>query len=668
MSHLHHQTSPYLLQHADNPVDWYPWCAEALQKAREENKPILLSIGYAACHWCHVMARESFADAATAALMNQWFINIKVDREERPDLDKLYQTAHQLLTGRAGGWPLTVFLTPDKQIPFYAGTYFPVTESFGRPGFKTVLNEIAHFYYQRTDAIERVTKALTTALAKITETSTQGVVLDQAPLSALKAELESSFDFIHGGFGRAPKFPLATHLESLLQMGYFTRDPAMLKMLSHSLIRMAQGGFCDQLGGGFFRYTVDGNWMIPHFEKMLYDNAQLIPLYAILSVLNQDTWLQSVALAAVAWAVREMRDPDGGFYATLNADSEGIEGKYYYWERDEIRKILTRLEYSAVVDYFGLNQPPNFEGHWHLFIATQDESIHGEWLAIAKEKLLAAREQRVHPSCDKKILTSWNALMIKGLVKTARLFSKTDLLTTAQTTLEFIRQNLWQNNRLLAVYSGGHAHLSAYLDDYVFLLDAILEYLQWQWRSEYFQWAQTLAEHILQHFYDADGGGFFYTADDHEQLIQRLKLFGDEAMPSGNGIAVLCLLRLGYMLGEQRYLTAAEKTLQAAFSQLSSHPSAYDTMLRALYFYFNPPVTIFLRGESDSMTTWQQAFSQHYLPDHACYALPSDLTDLPTALQKPIPTSGVTATICQGAACRTTMTSLSEFTTYLNKI
>ena len=274
-NHLGQATSPYLLQHANNPVDWYPWCEEALEKARQENKPILLSIGYAACHWCHVMARESFTDQSTADLMNQWFINIKVDREERPDLDKIYQTAHQLLTGRAGGWPLTVFLTPDKQIPFYAGTYFPLTDSFGRPGFQSVLTEVAHFYYERRDAITRIGNAITAALDKIAAASCHGVQLTQEPLKIAREELEKSFDFIHGGFGRAPKFPLPTHLATLLES-----DSDALKMLDHSLTRMAQGGLCDQLGGGFFRYCIDSNWMIPHFEKMLYDNAQLIPLYA----------------------------------------------------------------------------------------------------------------------------------------------------------------------------------------------------------------------------------------------------------------------------------------------------------------------------------------------------------------------------------------------------
>lgn len=658
---LAHETSPYLLQHAHNPVDWYPWGEEALKKARDENKPILLSIGYAACHWCHVMAHESFENEETAMLMNQWFVNIKVDREERPDLDKIYQTAHQLLTGRGGGWPLTVFLTPDKQVPFYAGTYFPVEESYGRPGFKTLLTEVAHFYYQRQDAIARVTQALTSALEKITQTSAQGVVLTEEPLKIAHEELEASFDFVHGGFGRAPKFPLATHLDHLLQT-------AALTMCDHALTHMAQGGFFDQLGGGCFRYCIDVNWMIPHFEKMLYDNAQLIPLYAHLYLIKKDNLLKDTAIAAAEWALREMRAPQGGFYASLNADSEGVEGKYYYWDREQVRQTLSPIEYSGVAGYFGLNKPPNFEGHWHLYIAERDESIHAEWLAPAKKKLLAAREKRIHPSCDKKILTSWNALMIKGLTQAAMVFSRGDFADAAQTALDFIIENLWQDQRLLAVWTDGHAHLPAYLDDYAFLLQALLEFLQIRWRNEYLQWAIALADQMLDLFYDTEDGGFFYTAMDHEQLIQRPKIFGDEALPAGNGVAVVCLVRLGHLLGNGRYLAAAEKTLQAGWEQINARPSAHDSMLAGLRGYFHPPIIIILRGNQDLLADWQIAFGQYYLPHAVCYAIPADIQHLPAALQKPLPAQGVNAYICQGETCHTVIETKTDFLEYLNTL
>lgn len=669
---LSKETSPYLLQHAHNPVDWYAWSPEALKKAHEENKPILLSIGYAACHWCHVMAHESFADEETALLMNQWFINIKVDREERPDIDKIYQTAHQLLTGRAGGWPLTVFLTPDKQIPFYAGTYFPVDESLGRPGFKTVLTEVAHFYYERRDAIDRVTHAVVGALEKITEASWQGVVLTQAPIKTAREELEKNFDFIHGGFGRAPKFPFPTHLEALLQSAYYLPkvagpDSDALQMLMHSLTHMAQGGLYDQLGGGFFRYCIDSHWMIPHFEKMLYDNAQLMSIYAQCSLIKKNELFKKIVIETADWVAREMRSVQGGFYASLNADSEGIEGKYYYWDRNEIRKILSPLEYSAVSAYWGLNKLPNFEGHWHLFIAEQDESLYAEWLLAAKNKLLAAREKRVHPSCDKKIITSWNALMIKALTRSAMVFARADFAEAAQSALDCVIEHLWKHERLLTVYTDGKAHLRAYLDDYAFLLEALLDFLQIRWRDEYFQWALVLANQMLDYFYDAEKGGFFYTASDHEHLIQRPKIFGDEALPSGNGVAVLCLLRLGHWLGDRRYLAAAEKTLQAAWEQINARPSAHDSLLAGLRLYFYPPTVIILRGDSELLADWQQTFAEYYLPGYFCYALPEDSKNCPPALQKPWPATGVCAYPCQGESCQTVIDTQADFARYLQE-
>ena len=665
-NHLSSQTSPYLLQHAHNPVDWYPWGKEALQKAQQENKPILLSIGYAACHWCHVMAKESFTDQETANLMNQWFINIKVDREERPDLDKIYQTAHQLLTGRGGGWPLTIFLTPDRQIPFYAGTYFPPEESFGRPAFKTILTEIAHFYYQRSDAIERISKAITGALSKINESSAQGVVLNQKPLEKAREELEASFDFIHGGFGRAPKFPLTTHLKFLLQSWYFSakKDLDSLKMVEHTLNRMALGGLQDQLGGGFFRYCVDGNWEIPHFEKMLYDNAQLIALYADCFTIHNDPLYQSAVFSTIDWVLKIMRAPNAGFYASVNADSEGIEGKYYYWDRDEIIKILSPLEYSSIADYFGLNRPPNFEGHWHLLIHERDASIQAEWLDIAKKKLLSVRNQRQLPSIDKKILTGWNGLMISALIKASKTFSKVNLVDEAENTLNFIFKNLWVEERLLAVWADHQAHLPAYLDDYVFLLKALLDFLQIRWNEQFLNWAIQLANQILEYFYDQDNGGFFFTAADQETVVQRLKIFSDEATPSGNGIAVLMLLRLGYLLGEQRYLKAAEKTLQSGWEQMNLHAVGHDSLLSGLRLYCDPPITILLYGEPNLTQEWSAEFAKYYLPQHSCYSLSGNLTHLPESLQKPAPSSGVNAYICQGSECQLVVKS-KEFTAIL---
>ncbi len=660
-NHLQYETSPYLLEHANNPVDWYPWGEQVLEKARQENKPILLSIGYSACHWCHVMAHESFSDPETAQLMNQWYINIKVDREERPDLDKIYQTAHQFLTNRPGGWPLTVFLTPDKQIPFYAGTYFPLEESHGRPSFKTLLTEVAHFYYQRRDAIERVTKALYSALQKIAETSYEGIQLSEMPITSALDELEKSFDFIHGGFGRAPKFPLPTHLHFLMQTKQFPK-------VEFSLTRMAQGGLQDQLGGGFFRYCVDSNWMIPHFEKMLYDNAQLIEIYAQMSLIKENSFFKETALAALSWVLREMHSTQGGFFSSLNADSEGVEGKYYYWDREEIRQILTHLEYTAILDYFALNKPPNFEGHWHLYIAEQDKMLYSQGLTSAKQKLLSVRQKRVHPSCDRKILTSWNALMIKAMATVAQTLDRSDMVKTAEDLLDFIKNNQWVNQRLLAVFAESRAHTTGLLDDYAFLFQAILQFLQVRWRNDFWQWAIELAEQLLKYFYDENNGGFYFTPSDHENLIQRPKIFTDEATPSANGVLVQCFLRLGNWLGEKRYLEAGENTLRAAWHSINLRPSEHDSLLMGLQDYFNAPILIILRGEASLMAEWQKEFFQHFLPQHDCFAISNAvlIEELPEAFQKPVAKeNAVTAYICQATVCREIIHDRNGFVHYL---
>jgi len=427
-------------------------------------------------------------------------------------------------------------------------------------------------------------------------------------------------------------------------------------MLAQALTKMAQGGLYDQLGGGFFRYSVDSHWLIPHFEKMLYDNAQLISVYAEFFLLTKENLFKKIVTETIQWALREMRSPEGGFYSSLNADSEGIEGKYYYWDRDELRQILTPFEYSAIVDYFGLKRPPNFEGHWHLYIAHDDKTIHEEWIAAAKKKLFAARDQRIRPSCDKKIITSWNALLIKALVKSAMIFDREDWADMAQQAINFVIENLWQNQRLLAVSTHGQSRIPAYLDDYAFLLAALLDFLQIRWSQEYLQWAQVLADQLLKYFYDAENGGFFYTAIDHETLIQRPKIFSDEALPSGNGVAVCSLLRLGFLLGESKYLVAAEKTLQAAWAEIKLRPSAQDTLLTGLRSYFHPPKIIILRGEKSLMPLWRQEFAKYYLPSHYCYDLDRDL---------PTPERGVQAYICQGTKCLEPINNLTEFSTYL---
>lgn len=580
------ETSPYLLQHAGNPVAWLPWSEAALAQARAENRPILLSVGYSACHWCHVMAHESFEDAATAAVMNRLFVNIKVDREERPDLDQIYQSAHQMLTGRAGGWPLTLFLTPEGT-PFYGGTYFPKETRYGLPGFVELCERIGEIWRTRRHDIDAQNRELLAALNR--RAPDQAVELDDQPVAQLRAILLGSLDRDHGGFGGAPKFPHPTDLAFLLHRA---DDPEAQDAALFSLRCMAAGGIHDQLGGGFCRYSVDEQWEIPHFEKMLYDNGPLLGLYADAFALTGDAYFRQVAEGIVGWLQREMTSPEGAFHSSLDADSEGEEGRFYVWDRAQVALLLTPQESALAGRHWGLDLPPNFEGrHWHLKIAAPLAPGEEGLRDTARAKLFAAREQRVRPGCDDKILTSWNALMIAGLARAARIFERPDWQAAARRALDFLRSHHWREGRLLATSRHGQAHLPAYLDDYAFLLAALLELLEAEHSSADAEFARHLADALLAHFEDRENGGFFFTAHDHETLIQRPKAAHDNALPSGNGVAALALRKLGDLCGDARYLGAARRTLQAFAAQLAQQPGGCATLIMALEaeLAVNPP-------------------------------------------------------------------------------
>lgn len=664
---LSRETSPYLLQHAHNPVDWYPWGPEALERARREDKPILLSIGYSACHWCHVMAHESFEDPATAQVMNELFVNIKVDREERPDLDKIYQTAHQLLTGRGGGWPLTLVLTPEDQTPFFAGTYFPRTARHGMPAFAGLLRRIEASYRTRGGEISRQNTALLNALRSVNPASPAGdVSLTGAPLEMARRQLEHSFDTHYGGFGGAPKFPHPPHIERLLRAA----DGPALKMASLTLRAMAQGGLYDQLGGGFCRYSVDEQWMIPHFEKMLYDNGLLLALYAQAWAAAHDPLFKRIALETAQWVMREMQSSEGGYYSSLDADSEGHEGKFYVWSQKEVRSLLNEEEYGVLARRYGLDRAPNFEDHWHLHVFEGIETISGEMklaeteviniLDAARAKLLKTRQQRVHPGRDDKILTSWNALMIKGMAVAGRLLNEPELLYSAERSLHFIKTTLWTDGRLLATCKDGRAHLMAYLDDYAYLLDAVVELLQVRWRTDDLRFAVQLAEVLLAHFEDKQHGGFYFTADDHEQLIHRPKPLADDATPAGNGIAAYALNRLGHLLGETRYLDATERALKAGWDDITRAPYAHDSMLLALEETLRPPQIVILRGEAAVIRDWQSCCASGYTPRRLCFAIPANEPHLPGALAPRAPKDRPVAYVCEGNVCSAPMTELAE--------
>jgi hypothetical protein len=670
-------TSPYLQQHAHNPVDWWPWCPEALALARELDKPILLSIGYSACHWCHVMAHESFEDPATAAFMNRLFVNIKVDREERPDLDKVYQTAHQLLSRRAGGWPLTVFLTPEGHQPFFAGTYFPPEPRHGLPAFRQLLEGVARAYRERKGAIAKQGADLLAALGELDPKGADAVP-DGAVMDAALRQLAESFDGEHGGFGRAPKFPHPTNLELLLRhaaaepaAGAAPRQPdeGVLHMATLTLGRMIRGGINDQLGGGFCRYSVDDRWMIPHFEKMLYDNGPLLALCCDAWQITGEPLFRDAATATADWILREMQSPEGGYYSSLDADSEGHEGRFYVWDRERVAALLTPAEYAPFAAVYGLDRPANFEGQWHLhgYHTPEEEAERlgmpaeqvAALLAAARATLYAEREQRVRPGRDEKVLTAWNALSIKAMARAARVLGRPDYLESAESALGFIRTMLWCDGRLLATCKDGKAHLNAYLDDHASLLDALLELLQTRWSRADLAFAVDLAEVLLDQFHDSEGGGFWFTGRDHEPLFHRPKPLADESMPAGNGVASHALQRLGHLIGEPRYLAAAEGTLRLAATSIRGLPYAHATLLFTLDEYLDPPETLIIRAEPDLLEDWRAAAQRGYRPRRLVLAIPSGETDLPAALAAMVPGDEPRAYRCRGTHCEAPVLHLS---------
>ena len=658
-------TSPYLRQHAHNPVDWYPWGQEALDKARREGKPILLSIGYSACHWCHVMAHESFEDPDTAARMNELFVNIKVDREERPDLDQIYQIAHQLLTQRPGGWPLTVFLTPDEHLPVFAGTYFPREGRYGLPSFTQVLERVATYIQQHQDDVAAHNAAVQQALAQISAAPPVAATLTREPLQAARRELADSYDPHHGGFGTAPKFPHPTHIALLLRLyarslGEQHADREALHMACTTLRRMGLGGIYDQVGGGFSRYSVDDYWMIPHFEKMLYDNGLLLALYTDAWQATGDAFYARIARETGAWLRLEMQSPEGGYYSSLDADSQGEEGRYYIWSPGEIRALLPEEEYAVVEARYGLAEKANFEGKWHLHVHAsfselarmlslpRDEVVR-RWES-ARKRLYEGRCERVRPGRDEKILTSWNALAIKGMLRAGRLLEEPDLLESAERALAFIRSRMLHEGRLFASYKDGKATLPAYLDDYAYLLDACLEALGTTWQDDVLALAQQLADALLEHFEDREHGSFFFTANDHEKLIQRPRPLMDDATPSGNGVAAQALLRLGHLLGDTRYIEAAERTVKLAYNDFRRAPQAYDSLLIALDELLEPPTLVLLHGAPAELAPWRAALDRHYAPDRLVLVLPPG-SSAPAVLAASTDTARPAALTCRGHTC-----------------
>jgi uncharacterized protein YyaL (SSP411 family) len=642
---LARETSPYLQQHAANPVDWYPWGPEALERARREDKPILLSVGYSACHWCHVMAHESFEDAAVAGVMNRLFVNVKVDREERPDLDQIYQSAHQMLAQRPGGWPLTMFLSPDGA-PFFGGTYFPKDARHGLPAFPDLCERIAAIWREKRAEIAAQNSEVLNALARtLPQRAGARPVFSADVVRAMLDNLRANFDARFGGFGAAPKFPHPTDLELCLRDGE-------VEMAHTTLKRMCEGGIYDQLGGGFCRYSVDAQWMIPHFEKMLYDNGPLLALLADVWLVTQETLYARCAQETAGWIMREMQSPEGGYYSSLDADSEDEEGKFYVWSREQVQQLLAEKEYLAFSSRFGLDRAPNFEHrHWHLYASRPLEPGSETLVDEARRKLLAARERRARPGRDEKVLVSWNALAIRGMAHAGRVFGQPEWTASARRAFEFVRARMWSDGRLLATYKDGRAHLDAYLDDYAFLIAAALELMQADFAPADLEFARQLAEVLLEQFEDGEGGGFFFTARDHEPLIHRPKPGHDHATPSGNAVASWALARVASLVGEERYARAAERTLELFHPVMRDYPAGFAAMAIALEEQLRPPATLILRGSGEALARWQTELGREYLPGTLVLGIPDGMPRLPAVLDKPQRAGAVNGWLCRGVTC-----------------
>ena len=622
-NHLAGETSPYLLQHAENPVDWWPWSEEALSLARRERKPILISIGYAACHWCHVMERESFEDDETAALMNEHFVCIKVDREERPDLDAIYMQATQAMTGH-GGWPMTVFLTPEGE-PFYAGTYFPPEDRHGMPSFQRVLRGVADAWANRQDSVTHTTSSMRELYAASTERTRTTGTLDESLLSRAMSALVQRYDARDGGFDGAPKFPPTMVLDFLLRQWTRTGEGQALEMVTHTFRRMARGGLCDQVGGGFSRYSVDGQWLIPHFEKMLYDNALLIRLGAHLWQATRDVEFRRVTEDAIGWVAREMTSPEGGFYSSLDADSEGHEGRYYVWDSSELSSLLGE-EASLVKSYWGVTPEGNFEGRNVLYVphdpaaVAQAQGVTEPELRSAVERatriLYDAREQRMRPARDEKILASWNGLMLRALADAARAFGAEELRVLAVRNGEFLFSSLVRPDRVLRSYKNGEARIPGFLEDYAAVALGAVALYQLTFERQWLDRARALAESIMTRFWDEEAQAFFDTASDAEALVTRPRDVTDNAIPSGSSLATELLLVLGDLFDDDGYRARARYLLETVAEPMARYPTAFGHALGAADLAVRGAVEVAIAGNpsDEAFGTLAGVVAGRYVP------------------------------------------------------
>ncbi len=678
MEHKHtnrliHETSPYLLQHAHNPVDWYAWGEDAFEKAKAEDKPILLSIGYSACHWCHVMERESFENEAIARLMNELFVNIKVDREDRPDLDEIYMNAVQMLTGR-GGWPMTVFLTPDRK-PFYGGTYFPPEDRGGMPGFPRILKGVNQAYRERPADVEKSVTQILNALERMSKSAETGQVFSKTIIAEGAAKVAQAYDVDNGGLGQAPKFPNAGVYELFLRHYHRSKSARYLEMVTHTLTKMACGGIYDHLGGGFHRYSVDAKWLVPHFEKMLYDNAQLVRIYAHAYKITGEPLFKSVVDESLTYLLREMLQPEGGFYSTQDADSEGEEGKFFVWTEGEVMGILGEDDGAIFCRIYDVSEAGNFEDKNILHpILTLDQASKyfrkksseiERIIAKAKQKLFGEREKRIKPFRDEKIITAWNGLMLSGLAEAIKISPQPLFIDAAKRTIDFIFAKCFRDGLLLHSYKDGQAKLLGFLDDYAFTAIGLLDMYEALFDASALERAIALGGIMLRDFWDEKGGGFFSTGVSHEKLISRAKPIFDASIPSGNAMATQLLLRLYHMTGDDRYNQHAERVLRSYYDAMESQPFGFAHLLCALDFYLEKAKEVVIVGERGEPRVDELLMKIHsvYQPNMTIQlASPSEPLENRSALLRGKSQVGGNPTVyvCQNYTCSAPATSWDE--------
>jgi uncharacterized protein YyaL (SSP411 family) len=666
---LGHESSPYLLQHAKNPVHWHAWNEEALGRAKKENKPIFLSVGYSSCHWCHVMAHESFEDEEIAKIMNENFVNIKVDREERPDLDDIYQKACQMTTGQ-GGWPLSVFLTPDQR-PFYVGTYFPALDSYGRPGFGSLCRQLAQSWKEKPKDIEKAADNFMQNLGKLQQhqapSKIDKSILDEAAINLLQIA-----DTTYGGFGQAPKFPNASNLSFMFRYSKLSGISKFQKFALLTLKKMAKGGIFDQIGGGFHRYSTDARWLVPHFEKMLYDNALLPIVYSEAYQITKDPFFENVVKKTLDYVIREMTSSDGTFFSAQDADTNGEEGQTFVWKKQEIEKILGK-DSEIFCIYYDVTDGGNFEGNTILanninasslgFKFGKSEPEIDDLISKCSKKLLEVRNKREQPGKDDKIITSWNGLMVSAFLSGYRITDNSKYLDVAKQSIDFFESNFEKNHILHRTFKNAEPKLNGYLDDYAYMANASVDMFENTSQPKYLSFATNLANYLMAHFWDDSTNGFFFTSDDHEKLIMRPKNNYDLSMPSGNSVAAYVLLKLYHITQNKQFLEIAKKIIESQAISAAENPFAFGYLLNALYLYYQKPTEItIINGKNSELVS---SLRKKFLPESIMVLIESQsnleaLSKHPFFSGKEFQNDKTIVFVCKNFSCSLPLSDLSE--------